>query len=653
MGPQVTSHPASIGRFRIDAVLGSGGMGAVYKAFDPTLQRTVAVKTVRPDMDRPDLLERLLREAQACARLRHRNVVTVFEAGSLDGLVYIVMECLQGEDLGSLLRRGALSFADKIDVLIQVLDALQHSHTEGVIHRDIKPSNVHREPDGCVKVVDFGLARVVEASPLTQTGALMCTPDYASPEQLRDDVLDARTDIYSTGAMAYEMFTGRRPFQGETGSLGALIARALAEPVPPMNVWWSRKFPEVERIVTRAMAKSPADRYQSAGEMRNALSTFLESSRGAIAKAQTELESGDQRTWTDAETLMPAATAATTGTRADALTTAERTSPDADRSRTQRPSRSNGRRRLLAVAVAIVLVAVVIPRLMRRAPDPASTHVNDAATRTATTASDPATSATGPARTKSVAPTGATIRSSADNTAPASTARGVTAVPGASLAPVPAATAASATSSATAPTIEPARDLGAKALFAKSGATGAVNAGLRYRLTRRSPDGTEGDVESTTTFRSGDRVRFSFDSNIDGFLYVVQQGSSGRWTVLFPGPRINDGKNAIQRGEEYQVPSNDWFLFDATPGSEQVFVFLSRDPMAQLPGFDRPVTKPETILASVVDDLRNRITSRDLIFEKDAAPITDAGARSQATYVVNRTELGQAVSASITLSHTP
>ena len=160
-------------------------------------------------------------------------------------------------------------------------------------------------------------------------------------------------------------------------------------------------------------------------------------------------------------------------------------------------------------------------------------------------------------------------------------------------------------------------------------------------------------MEPSTTFRSGDRVRFSFNANIDGFLYVVQQGSSGRWTVLFPGPRINGGKNAIQTGEEYQVPSNDWFLFDATPGTEQVFVFLSREPMTQLPGFDRPVTKPETVLASVVDDLRSRIASRDLVFEKDAETVKDAGALIQATYVVNRTELGQAVSASITLSHTP
>lgn len=190
--------------------------------------------------------------------------------------------------------------------------------------------------------------------------------------------------------------------------------------------------------------------------------------------------------------------------------------------------------------------------------------------------------------------------------------------------------------------------------MASPGASGDdVNAGLRFRLTRRTADGSVADVDpSTTTFRSGDRVRFAFESNIDAYLYVVQQGSSGRWTMLFPGPRINGGRNAVKKSDEYVVPSNDWFLFDATPGTEHVFVLLSKEPLSELPGFNQPVTKTETIVASIVDTLQNRVQSRDLLLESDTAPTVEDGTPVQATYVVSRAQQGQSVAASITLSHT-
>ena len=197
--------------------------------------------------------------------------------------------------------------------------------------------------------------------------------------------------------------------------------------------------------------------------------------------------------------------------------------------------------------------------------------------------------------------------------------------------------------------------MSAKALFDNPSSAGATTRpGLRYRLTRRASDGTETDVDpETAVFHSGDRVRFTFDSNVDGFLYVVQQGSSSRWTVLFPSPRINGGMNAVRHTERYQVPANDWFLFDAQPGREELFVFFSREPVAQLPGFDKPVTKPEMVVASVMDDLQQRVRSRDLVFEKDFDASTGDPRPVQATYVVNRADLAQAVSAHIALSHQP
>src|SRR4051812_17484747 len=180
--------PAMIGRFKIEARLGSGGMGDVYRAEDPTLRRTVAIKTVRPDIDNLTYLGRLYREAQAIARLQHANIVTVYEAGETSGLVYIAMEFLKGENLAATLERGDLTFETKVRVVMQILDALQYAHSEGVIHRDIKPANVHRLPDGTIKLLDFGLARMTRAESLTQTGAVMGTPFYASPEQLRGEV---------------------------------------------------------------------------------------------------------------------------------------------------------------------------------------------------------------------------------------------------------------------------------------------------------------------------------------------------------------------------------------------------------------------------------------------------------------------------------
>ncbi len=271
MEPQ-SPHPKTIGRFVVESVLGTGGMGAVYKCSDPTLKREVAVKIVRPGLDNPELLDRLLREAQACARLHHKNIVTIYEAGQIDGTVFIVMEYLVGESLATILGRGTLPFEETLQILVQVLDALEHVHRAGIIHRDIKPGNIYREQDGTIKLVDFGLARNQQAEAITMTGMFMATPGYASPEQFRGETVDARTDVYSTGVVAYEMISGHRPFAGD---LSSLLYKVVHEPPPPMNVVWSRTYPDVERIITKALAKAPDERYQTAAGMRDDLKAFI------------------------------------------------------------------------------------------------------------------------------------------------------------------------------------------------------------------------------------------------------------------------------------------------------------------------------------------------------------------------------------------
>ncbi len=155
------------------------------------------------------------------------------------------------------------------------------------------------------------------------------------------------------------------------------------------------------------------------------------------------------------------------------------------------------------------------------------------------------------------------------------------------------------------------------------------------------------DVDPAGDFKTGDRLRFAFESNIDGYLYVAQQGASGNWDVLFPNPEINGGRNAVKRFEEYEVPRSDWFELDANVGTERVFVFLSREPLKTLPGFDRPVKTMERGNGTLVAELASSIQSRDLVFAKDRNPVKG----QRASYVVNKAELGKAVTASFNLTH--
>src|SRR5262245_11706707 len=276
--------PTTIGPFRVDSLLGAGGMGEVYKAIDPTLGRAVAVKIVKADSNDAQYFKRLLREAQAYGRLKHPNIVTVYEAREAEGGLYIAMEYLEGQSLTAVLNRDELSLDARVGVLIQILDALKYAHAQGIVHRDIKPSNIHMLADGTVKLLDFGLARVMKTETLTATDVVLGTPHYASPEQLKGEEIDGRTDVYSTGVVAFEMLTRRRPFDGN--SLGTIVAKVLSEPTPAMDTAWSREFPEIEQIVRKAMAKSVAERYANAGDMQDALKRFLSASQAALRRSR-------------------------------------------------------------------------------------------------------------------------------------------------------------------------------------------------------------------------------------------------------------------------------------------------------------------------------------------------------------------------------
>jgi eukaryotic-like serine/threonine-protein kinase len=264
------------GRYEVERPLGRGGMAMVFLARDEALGRPVALKVLPTDL-RPDdpFRERFLREARLAARLSHPNVVRVFDAGEADGQPYIVMEYVPGETVADLLaRRGRLTSAEAADLAAQACDGLQHAHEHGLVHRDIKPQNLLVREDGCVKVADLGIARAAESTHLTQSGTILGTAAYLSPEQAAGEEVTPATDIYSLGAVLYELLTGRPPY--ELSNLAELAARqAAGEIVPPRDLEPSVPEP-LEAVVMRCLARDPRFRPGSAAEVAAALRATLD-----------------------------------------------------------------------------------------------------------------------------------------------------------------------------------------------------------------------------------------------------------------------------------------------------------------------------------------------------------------------------------------
>ena len=262
-----------IGKYAVIDVIGSGGMGIVYRAHDAALNRTVAIKMLKRVEAGPGKVHQLEqffnRELRATASLQHRNIVTVYESGEQDGNPYLVMECLDGEPVSRVINeRRPMPIVDKLDLFVQVCDGLQHAHDRKpqVIHRDIKPANVILLRDGTAKIVDFGIARVVgiETSTL-QTGQLLGSLSYLSPEQINSVPIDARTDIFSAGVMLYELLTYALPFKGSEAA--AVFVKILREDPPPLSTYLGEVPPELQACVSRALAKKTHDRYQTAEEL--------------------------------------------------------------------------------------------------------------------------------------------------------------------------------------------------------------------------------------------------------------------------------------------------------------------------------------------------------------------------------------------------
>ena len=274
------SPGAVLGPYELRGLVGSGGMGEVYRAFDPRLNRDVALKIV-PDDFAADTRrrERFRREAQAIAALNHPHIVTVHSAEDLDGHLVLVMELVDGRTLADVIPSGGLPLPRLVKIAVQIADGLGAAHDRGIIHRDLKPRNVMVTADGRVKVLDFGLAKLRDPQDgvvtghetaslweLTGEGRIVGTAAYMSPEQAEGRPLDHRTDLFSLGILLYEMASGERPFRGESVvSVLSSILRDLPRPLAELNPRLPREF---TRIVRRCLAKDPDERYQSAKDLR-------------------------------------------------------------------------------------------------------------------------------------------------------------------------------------------------------------------------------------------------------------------------------------------------------------------------------------------------------------------------------------------------
>jgi len=261
-------------RFEILQLLGQGGMGAVYKGRDMELERLVALKLIRPDLaSHPEILRRFKQELILAREVTHRNVIRIFDLGQAQGIKFITMEYVEGRDLRGLIHeKGKFTTEDAVPIVLQICAALDAAHHAGVVHRDLKPQNVMVDKDGRVYVMDFGIARSLETPGMTQTGALMGTPEYMSPEQAKGEKVDARSDLFALGIIFYEMLTGISPFKADTAM--AMMFKRTQERATSLSQLNIGVPPVISDIVSKALEIKPADRYQTARAIINDLEAW-------------------------------------------------------------------------------------------------------------------------------------------------------------------------------------------------------------------------------------------------------------------------------------------------------------------------------------------------------------------------------------------
>jgi len=274
---------SQIGKYRIERELGRGGMGVVYKGFDPIVERTVAIKTIRLDVENAEeLVTRLKREAKSVGHLEHTNIVTLYDAGEAGGLFYLAMQFIKGETLQDRIdRQRWFPLKEICELFRQICAGLGYAHEHGVIHRDIKPANIMITNEGVVKLTDFGIAKLANTG-MSTSGLIVGTPSYMSPEQALGKPLDGRSDIFSLGSILYELTTGEKAFPGQ--NVTTVIYKIVHEPPTPIAVLQPGLDPEVEALVSKALAKTPEQRFQTCSELSTALELYLSKAAAAMPR---------------------------------------------------------------------------------------------------------------------------------------------------------------------------------------------------------------------------------------------------------------------------------------------------------------------------------------------------------------------------------
>jgi tRNA A-37 threonylcarbamoyl transferase component Bud32/tetratricopeptide (TPR) repeat protein len=339
--------PERIGRYEVVSKIGQGAMGEVFRAHDPVLNRDVAVKRITAGLDADETVKkRFEREAQSAAKLSHPNIITVYELGFEGQQLFMAMELLDGMDLKQAIAKKGMSLDERLNVMEQICEGLSFAHSHEIVHRDLKPANIHILPSGKVKIMDFGLARL-SGSEMTSTGMVMGTPHYMSPEQVRGQKADSRSDIFALGCVFYELLTGHKPFEAE--SMHAVLFKVMQEEPAPARDHVPGTPEALLQVLERALAKDPAARFQNADEML----AGLRQARHAIASGRAHeriaaLEPG-------AGASLPEAQRTSARTRADRPPSASAARrPTASHAAVPQRSRA-GLVAGLAVALALVL----------------------------------------------------------------------------------------------------------------------------------------------------------------------------------------------------------------------------------------------------------------------------------------------------------
>src|SRR5512143_1173216 len=284
------SQTSKIGRYEVVSALGQGAMGTVYRAVDPLIERTVAIKTINLNLskaERAEFEERFYREAKSAGRLNHAHIVTIYDVGETGDSAYIAMEYVEGKSLREMLDSGVVLPVELITrIAARVASALNYAHENHVVHRDIKPANIMITSNRDVKIMDFGIAQIPTGS-RTQLGTVLGSPKYMAPEQVAGKPADGRADIFALGVVLYEMLTGTTPFNGD--NLSAIMYKILNEEPAPPSTANPRVPPAFDRIISRALAKRPEDRYQTAREfarnLRNPDTTPLQGAHQPAASS--------------------------------------------------------------------------------------------------------------------------------------------------------------------------------------------------------------------------------------------------------------------------------------------------------------------------------------------------------------------------------